>query len=182
LGNAAIIYSTPAGTYPDTNSSFYTSISVSCIRGTYRNYTGIEVCTPCPNGTYSSDYLPCTPQDSFCPYGAVEEVSYSMFESIEQDQDYPESPKNTAFDDLLMQNIFTFNTRSIHCLLVSPITWIFLVVGLGVTIVVGMTMHEACGPDANTRLNLVKRILRKVDLIGEGEVTQLSVNIIYPFK
>jgi hypothetical protein len=182
LGNAAIIYSTPAGTYPDTNSSSYTSISVSCIRGTYRNYTGIELCTPCPNGTYSSDYLPCTSQDSFCPYGAVEEISYSIFESIEQDQDYPESPENTVFDDLLMQNMFTFNTRSIHCLLVSPITWVFVVVGLGVTIVVGMTMHEACGSDTNTRLDLAKRILRKVDLIGEGEVSQLSVNIIYPFK
>ncbi|CAF5155549.1 unnamed protein product, partial [Rotaria magnacalcarata] len=40
LGIPAIIYSTPSGTYPNTNSTYFTSNTVPCIRGTYRNYTG----------------------------------------------------------------------------------------------------------------------------------------------
>jgi hypothetical protein len=170
LGNAAIMFSSPAGTYPDTNSSFYTSIIVPCIPGTYRNYTGVELCIPCPNGTYSSNCLPCTLQDSFCPYGAVEEITYSMFESIEQDQDYPESPENTVFDDLLMQNMFAFNTQSIHCLLVSPITWTFVVVGFGIIIAICMAIHEIFSPNTHIMRNRAKQILRQLDLIGDGRV------------
>ncbi|CAM4819053.1 unnamed protein product [Rotaria magnacalcarata] len=123
LGIPAIIYSTPSGTYPNTNSTYFTSNTVPCIRGTYRNYTGIELCIPCSNGTYaySNSCSPCTLPDSFCPYGAVEEIAYSTFESIEQDQDYLESPENTVFDDIFMQNVFSFNAQSDHCVLVSPI-------------------------------------------------------------
>ncbi|CAF1233564.1 unnamed protein product, partial [Rotaria sp. Silwood1] len=144
LGIPGIIYSAPAGTYPNTNSRYFTSNTVSCIRGTYRNYTGIELCMPCSNGTYtySSNCSLCTSPNSFCPYGAVEEISYSTFESIEQDQDYPESPENTVFDDILMQNMFSFNLRFAHCALVSPITWVLLVVGLGVIIAISMVIHE----------------------------------------
>ncbi|CAF3715353.1 unnamed protein product [Rotaria socialis] len=144
LGIPAIIYSTPSGTYPNTNSTYFTSNTVPCILGTYRNYTGIELCIPCTNGTYaySNSCSPCTLPDSFCPYGAVEEISYSTFESIEQDQDYPESPENTVFDDILMQNMFSFNTQSGHCALVSPITWVLLVIGLGVILAGGMFIHE----------------------------------------
>ncbi|CAF4806839.1 unnamed protein product, partial [Rotaria magnacalcarata] len=80
---------------------------------------------------YSNSCSPCTLPDSFCPYGAVEEISYSTFESIEQDQDYLESPENTVFDDILMQNIFSFNAQSDHCVLVSPITCVLLVIALG---------------------------------------------------
>jgi hypothetical protein len=170
LGNAGIIFSAPAGTYPDTNSNFYTSIIVPCIRGAYRNYTGIELCFPCPNGTYSSNCSPCTSNDSFCPFGSVEEISYSLFQSIEQDQDYPESPENTVFDDVLMQNMFSFNTHSIHCLVVSPITWVFLVIVIGIIVAIGMTIHETFGPSTHTTRDWIKLMLRKVDLIGEGEV------------
>jgi hypothetical protein len=172
LGNAAIIFSAPPGTYPDTVSNFYTSIIVPCIRGTYRNYTGIELCFPCPNGTYSSNCSQCTTKDSFCPLGAVEEISYSVFESIEQDQDYPESPENTVFDDVLMQNMFSFNTQSIHCLLVSPITWVLLVITVGISLAITMTIHEALGPVKHRIRDWAKTMLRKVDLIGEGEVNQ----------
>ncbi|CAF1543520.1 unnamed protein product [Adineta ricciae] len=170
LGNAAILFAAPAGTYPSTNSDFYTSIIVSCIRGTYRNYTGIELCFPCPEGTYSSDCLPCRSNDSFCPFGSVEEIAYSTFESNDQDQDYPESPENIVFDDILMQNMFSFNVQSIHCLLVSPITWVFVVIMLSVIIAIVTTIHEYFGPGKHNIRDWIKQILRKVDLIGEGQL------------
>jgi hypothetical protein len=170
LGNSAIIYSTPEDTYPNTNSNFYTSIITPCVPGTYRNYTGIELCFLCPNGTYSSNCLPCISNKSFCPPGAVANIFYSTFESIEQNQDYPESPETTVFDDILMQNMFSLYTGSTHCLLVSPITWVFVVIVLGIIIAIGVIIHEAIGPDAHTLRDWTKNILRKVDLIGEGEV------------
>jgi hypothetical protein len=170
LGNAAIIYSTPSGTYPDTNSNYYTSIIVPCTHGTYRNFSGIELCFPCPNGTYSSNCSLCLVNNSFCPVGSIEDLSYSNFESIEQDEDYPESPENTVFDDVLMQNMFSFNTGSIHCLLVSPITWVILMMIIGISISVGMTIHETFDPSKHRIRDWTKNILRKVDLIGEGEV------------
>jgi hypothetical protein len=182
LGNPAIIVSTPAGAYPDTNCTFYRSSTVPCIRGTHRNYTGIELCFPCPNGTYSSNCSPCTSKDSFCPYGAVEEISYSTFESIEQDQDYPESPENTVFDDLLMQNMFSFNTKSIHCILVSPFTWIFLLTAIGMIVAIIMIIRDVFYPGTHAIRDRVKQILRRMDIIGEGEVSQFSIDIFLPIQ
>lgn len=146
LGNAANIYSSPEGTYPNRNCNFYTSIIVPCISGTYRNYRGIELCFPCPSGTYSSNCSRCLSKDSFCPVGSVEEIFYSDFESLEEDEDYPESPENIAFDDVLMQNMFNFNTESIHCLVVSPMMWVLVVIVMGISITIGVTVHEKFGP------------------------------------
>jgi hypothetical protein len=128
---------------------------------TYRNYTGIELCFSCPSHTYASKCTPCISEDSFCPFGSVEEISYSIFKSIEQDQDYPESPENILFDDVLMQNMFSFNTQSSHCLLVSPITWVFFVIAVGSIIAIGMTIHEAFGPGKHTIRDWTKQMLKK---------------------
>lgn len=176
LGNAAIIYSSPPSTYPDTYSETYTSRMVPCIDGTYRNYSGVELCFPCPSGTYSNNCSKCLLKDSFCPLGSVEETPYSKFESSELDQDYPESPESTTFDDVLMQNMFNFNTQSVHCIVVSPITWVILVMFIGIIVAVGVTIHEIFGPKAHSMRDWTKDILRKVDLIGEGEVSNLFFN------
>ena len=173
LGNAAIIYSSPPGTYPDTNSDTYTSKIVPCINGTYRNYSGVELCFPCPHGTYSNNCSKCLLKDSFCPMGSIEEIPYSIFESNELDQDYPESPESTTFDDILMQNMFNLKTESVRCILVSPITWVMLVMFIGIIIAVGVTIHEIIGPKDHSMRDWTKDILRKVDLIGEGEVIKI---------
>ena len=170
LGNAAIIYSSPPGTYPDTNSSSYTSKIVPCIDGTYRNISGIELCYPCPSGTYSSNCSKCSSKDSFCPIGSIEEIPYEIFQSLEQISDYPESPESTTFDDILMQNMFQFNSKSVHCVVVSPITWVMLVMFLGVIVAICLTFHEIFGPKDHSMRNWTKQVLRQVDIIGEGEV------------
>ncbi|CAF4985464.1 unnamed protein product [Rotaria sp. Silwood1] len=136
LGNAATLLSAPAGMYPYTRVPFLTSSSVPCIPGTHRNYSGLELCIPCPNGTFSSDCVQCARNDSFCPYGSIQDLSYSTFESIDQDQDYPEAPETTVFDDLLMKNMFTLNTQSAHCIRVSPMTWVLLVLTLGIIVAI----------------------------------------------
>jgi hypothetical protein len=170
LGNGPVILSSPAGTYTDTTTESYRSVSVPCMRGTYRNYSGIELCQPCPNGTFSSDCRNCTSNDSFCPYGGIEQLSYASFESIEQEQQYPESPENTVFDDLLMQNMFTLNTQSAHCILVSPMTWVLVVIALGVIVATVMAISEIYCPHRHMTRNQLKKIFKRLDLIGEGEV------------
>ncbi|CAF2969658.1 unnamed protein product [Rotaria sp. Silwood2] len=129
LGNQGIIFSAPKGNYPHIVLNSFVSVSVPCIRGTHRDYPGIELCTPCPYGTFSSDCQKCTSNISFCPYGSIEELPYSTFESIEQIQDYPDSPESTVFDDILMHNMFMLNWRSSHCALVSPMTWVLFWIG-----------------------------------------------------
>ena len=174
LGNAAIILSASPGMYPNTRVPWVVSSSVPCIRGTHRNYSGIELCMPCPNGTFSSGCQRCATNNSFCPYGSVQDLSYSSFESIDQDQDYPESPENTLFDDLLMQNMFSLNTQSAHCVRVSPMTWVLVVLIFGLTLAIVVVILETHCPGSHGARNQFKRVMKKVDLIGEGEVSQLS--------
>ena len=170
LGNAIAIIASPAGTYADTNTSTSISAAVPCHRGTYRDYAGIELCYPCLPSTNCSL---CTSNESFCPYGAVGETLHSAFESIEQEQEYPASPENVVFDDLLMQNMFIFNIRSSHCLLVSPLAWVVAFIVVGVSVAIMMVISEVICPHKHTVRERAKRIFRRMDLVGEGEVFYL---------
>ncbi|CAF1190241.1 unnamed protein product [Didymodactylos carnosus] len=169
LGNEATLLSAPAGMYPYTKNSTEVSTSIPCIRGTYRNYSGIELCFPCLNGTFSTDCQPCISNDSFCPIGSIQNLSYSVIKSIEQDQEYPESPENTVFDDLLMQNIFSINTKSGHCVRVSPITWVLVVMATGVIVIIAIVIYEYHESNSQGKVNKFKKILKGLDIVGEGE-------------
>ncbi|CAF0984169.1 unnamed protein product [Adineta ricciae] len=164
FGNGIGILSAPPNNYANTNTRIYVTSYLPCYRGTSRNYSSIELCYP-----ESSSASNCS-TDLFCPYGSVGEVAYSAFESIEQDQDYPEAPENTVFDDILMQNIFSFNLKSVHCLIVSPTTWVFVVMIIVGIIVIGMECSERFYPHQHYIRDRAKQIFRKIDLIGEGEV------------
>ncbi|CAF0825007.1 unnamed protein product [Adineta steineri] len=164
LSNGVGILVAPPGYYPNTNIDVYATNSIPCNRGTNRTYAGIELCSP-----YSSSSMNCS-EVAFCPYGAVGEVLYSAFESIEQIQEYPESPESTVFDDILMQNMFSFNVNSVHCLLVSPLVWVVLVMVIGLFVALFLTISEALYPQHHSMQDNVKKIFRKIDLIGEGEV------------
>ncbi|UJR16927.1 hypothetical protein I4U23_003825 [Adineta vaga] len=164
LGNGIAILSASPNYYANTNTSEYVTSSLPCNRGTSRDYDGIELCYP-----HLAEVNNCS-HEFYCPYGAVGEVAYSSFESIEQDQEYPESPENIVFDDILMQNIFSFNFKSIHCLLVSPITWVLVVMIIVGIVVAGMGVSEIFYPHHHSIRNQAKHIFRKIDLIGEGEI------------
>ena len=168
LGNEIAILNAPAGSYASTNTTgLFVSAAAPCNPGTYRDYPGVELCYPIPS---SSNYSLCTSADAFCPYGAVGEVSHEAFESIEQEQDYPESPENTVFDDLLMQNMLSLNVKSSHCILVSPLTWVIVVIGLGCSVALSISISEWLCPNEHAMRDRAKTIFRKMDLVGEGEV------------
>ncbi|UJR16923.1 hypothetical protein I4U23_003821 [Adineta vaga] len=174
LGNGIAILSASPNYYANTNTSEYVTSSLPCNRGTSRDYDGIELCYP-----YLAEVNNCS-HEFYCPYGAVGEVAYSSFESIEQDQEYPESPENIVFDDILMQNVFSFNFKSIHCLLVSPITWVLVVMMIVGIVVAGMGVSEIFYPHHHSIRNQAKHIFRKIDLIGEGENWVGRLNRIRP--
>jgi len=174
-GDAAIILSAEPGTYATTNQPSIFSIAVPCIPGTYRDYAGIELCTPCPNGTAGTssniNCTTCTSSDVFCPYGAVAEVPYTAFDPIVQEQYYPESPESTVFDDILMQNMFSLSTQSLHCLVVSPITWVLVCFGFGSIVLISMGISTIVCPGTHPARDQAKRVFKKMDLIGEGKVS-----------
>ncbi|CAM4911287.1 unnamed protein product [Rotaria socialis] len=167
LGNAVAIIAAPAGSYPNTNATTYSSIAAPCIVGTYRDYPGVELCYPCSG---SSNCSLCTSENSYCPYGAVGNIMYSEFASISQNQAYPESPDNTVFDDILMQNMFNLNFKSVHCALVSPLTWVFFVIFIALIVVIAMTLSEKLFPSHHIIRNQTKQWFRRVDLVGKGEM------------
>ncbi|CAF4709762.1 unnamed protein product, partial [Rotaria socialis] len=169
LGSPSAVFSSPAGSFPDTNVRLFRSVSVPCIRGTNRDYAGIELCIPCPHGTFSSGCQTCNSNASFCPFGSVEELPYSTFQSIDQVQEYPDSPESTVFDDILLLNMFMLNWQSSHCALVSPMTWVLVFIVFGIIVALTLVISEVhCSNQRNIH-NRIKRILKKMDLIGEGE-------------
>lgn len=173
LGNPGTLFSTSAGSFPDTTIDPDMSIAAPCIAGTHRDYAGIELCAPCPNGTYSSACVRCNSSFSFCPYGSVTELADSTLKSIEQIQDYPDSVESTVFDDILMHNMFMLNWVSTRCALKSPMTWVLALIIFGIITMLILVILESHYASTNKLQNRIKQILKKTDFIGEGEVSCL---------
>ncbi|UJR30152.1 hypothetical protein I4U23_017692 [Adineta vaga] len=152
--NGIVILSAPPNICA--NTSTYVTNYLPCNRGINRDYYGIELCY-----LHSSSTNNCS-KEFYCPHEVIGKVTYPAFESIEQDQEYPE---NILFGDILMQNIFTFNIKSVHCLLVSPITRIIHVMIVIYIIVIRMRLSEKLHSHLHYIRDRVKQIFRKIDRI-----------------
>ncbi|CAF1651856.1 unnamed protein product, partial [Didymodactylos carnosus] len=117
-GNIQVIQPTPPGYYAATSTSdsdiLTYSAQVPCTGGMFKNQTSLEPCLLCPIGTKASSIanIECTPCSSlsFCPFGSVNDVSYTKLEPIIPHKTYPNSPDNSLFDDILIQNMFSIGT------------------------------------------------------------------------
>lgn len=148
----------------------------SCPAGTFRKTAGFLPCSICPEGTNNfgntgaTQCLPCN-STLFCPAGAIVEIDYSLIYNQTQIQVYPQSPENIVFDDILLANMFSIsNTRSMRCILISPLFW--TTVTLSISLMMLLTLHFLkCFPNhfRHQRLLLI-RIFKQADLIGEGEL------------
>ncbi len=179
-GNYYILLPSPAGSFSG-SSSGTSSSSSQCISGTYSSELNIFPCSLCPPGTTTdglsgqSSCVPCV-NDSFCPLGAAfGNISLSSYilTNVNQSSPYPVSPQSVRFDNILMENMLKISgSMSSHCLLVSPLFWTIIVISFGVFVWIIMFIfkHYVTNPiGKKTRQNL-KRILKKTDLIGEGEM------------
>jgi hypothetical protein len=180
-GTSFVILSSPPGTYPTTFISGSFSIKAPCIRGTYSDQYGIELCTPCPYGTYSSGgAINCSECGldgyTYCPYGAVASINNNDLNAIDPDNAYPESPDGVIFDDILLENMFTLNGNSGHCTIVSPLLWVLVVIGLGVVLIIIMGVASFYDRFPSHR-NRIKIVVKHIDLIEGGEVDSLKLLI-----
>ncbi|CAF3183658.1 unnamed protein product [Rotaria sp. Silwood2] len=134
------------------NRVFLLSVNISNpIQLTY-DQAGINDCMLCSTGTKNSGKatIQCTPcaSGAFCPLGSVSEISQSALNTIEQVIAYPKSSDTTIFDEILIQNMFHIGSG--RCLLVSPLFWTLIVVGLALLVVIIMEMltffirHHTC--------------------------------------
>ena len=178
--NVYIIIPTSGGYFSDT--SFGSNSSPSrCIPGTFTADLDISPCSLCPPNT-TTNALPgqfmCAPceKNAFCPLGAAlgnVSLSSPLFTNINQVRAYPISPQSVRFDNILMQNMFVIHIGSSrHCLMVSPLFWAGIALILGICIWIGMIIMKYCvrNPHGQKLRNSIKYLIKKTDLVGEGEL------------
>ena len=114
--------------------------------------------------------------DTFCPLGAATgsiSLSSPLLSNVNQVYGYPKSPQSTRFDNILIQNmlvIHSFSSR--HCLLISPLFWAIIVIVSGIIIwfIMLLCKYYVKHPRGKKARQRIKKMIKKTDLIGEGEM------------
>jgi hypothetical protein len=178
-GNALLILAEPPGYYASTDTANapiaatmpVVSYAATCIAGTYKSDTGVHPCSLCPSGTKNPggmaamSCINCS-STSFCPLGAVYEIDSSSLVSISQAYAYPRSPDMDVYEDLLLVNMFSMGSTG-HCLVVSPIFWVLMLLIIFVLLLFGMASLNWCvqPPKRDQWRTTIKRIFLRTDLI-----------------
>jgi hypothetical protein len=150
-------------------------ISVPCIPGTARNTTSFGPCFLCPpntknNGTSGIECETCTINDSLlCLRGSLVELPLVNVTSYNQAIPYPNSPDLVVFDDILLENVFRFVTKSPQCLAISPLFWASLAICMGLIIIIIMCILIYF-PQWKSQRVFMATLFRHMDLLGEGEL------------
>ena len=124
------------------------SHSTTCIAGTYKSDAGVHPCTLCPSGTRNQGANAATScgncsTTSFCPAGAVYEIDSTLLNSLSQAYAYPRTPEMNVFEDILLNNMFSLGSTP-HCIVVSPIFWILILLILISALLIGMALLNFC--------------------------------------
>ena len=151
-----------------------------CIGGTYKNRSSLGPCQVCPPGTRNpgtppDEVLQCIPcsgyaSTSSCPLASLIEIDSNAVATYSLAVAYPETGDTNNIDDILLKNVFQLTGQS-RCLVISPLLWTIVVLGLCVLIMLTMMIVKLCGckkyGDCRRR---VKTIFKHTDIIGEGEM------------
>ena len=183
-GGTMMFLSERPGFYASTNltdSSAAASMPVisrsrPCFPGTYKDQYGVQPCDLCPSGTRNSDAsgavtcLNCS-ADSFCPLGAIYENNATVLINRSQAYAYPRTPDMSVFEDILLNNMFTLGSTG-HCLVVSPIFWILILLFVIFVLLVLMASMNLCMTRAKREKwrKTIKTFFRQADFVGEGEL------------
>jgi hypothetical protein len=176
-GNVIIFVPTPPGTFPsiqNTGSMPLITVEQSCLPGTYKNHTGINDCILCPTDTKNSGHLnteciPCS-VSSFCPLGSSGEISQSALDETIVSYPHPKSSEISSFDGILVANMFGVVPSDCK----FPRTMFYIMtIGLSssLLLVITMTIFKYCciHPQIKNIRGTMKKILKKIDFIGEGK-------------
>jgi hypothetical protein len=178
-GGVILILAEPPGYYASTDMTDspvaatmpVVSQSNICIGGTYKSNTGIHPWILCPSGTRnpadiaSISCINCS-SISFCPLGAVYEINSILISSLSQAYAYPRTPDMYIFEDILLYNMFSLGSTG-HCLVVSPIFWILILMIIIVLLLIGMASLQRCiqPPKADQWRTRMKHVCERTDLI-----------------
>ena len=162
-------------------SAVYYASSVSCPQGTTRLISRgpkeiLGSCVPCSEGQYyhqiSFGVYRCSacPTDMFCPIGSTVPIPQFYLENRSQATSYPKSTEASAFDDVLLLNMFSLNFRS-DCFFVAPMFWTMCMLGLALLWIVTMAVLRCTGK-CPTLLDASRSIFAHFDIINDGEVSR----------
>ena len=178
-GGALIILAESPGRYASTDLSHspvaaampVISHSVPCIAGTFKVDTGIHPCTLCPAGSRNPGGAPATTclkcsTSSFCPMGAAFDMDNASINTVSQSVAYPRPPEMTVYEDILLNNMVSFGSTA-HCLRVSPMFWILILLLVIVVILLGMASLNLCvqEPKRSEWRAIIKNIFLRTDLV-----------------
>ena len=177
-GAALLLSASPPGYYSSLTDDNVSNIGIytaaPCIPGSARNTSSFGPCFLCPsntknNGSTGIECELCATNDSLiCFRGSPIEIPFNAIATEEQSIPYPETPELVVFDDILLQYIFTIMTNSPHCLVISPMFWAAIAIGIGliIFIIMSLLIHR---PQCKPRRLLLKKLFMHIDLIGEGQ-------------
>jgi hypothetical protein len=146
--------------------------SQACISGAEKNESTCGPCFACPtntknNGSFGIQCQICS-TNSFCPFGSTADIADESTTSYDQADPYPESPELTVFDDILLSTMFSFGSTT-HCLLITPLFWVSIVLGFAFIIIITMAILIFC-PKHQKHRQMIKHVFSRLDLVGEGEL------------
>ena len=178
-GGAILITSESPGLYASTDTTNspvaaampVVSHSISCNGGMFKADRGIHPCVLCPAGSRNPERaaaatcINCS-ADSFCPLGAVYELSKTSISSLSQAVAYPRPPESTVYEDILLNNMVTLGS-TLHCLRVSPMFWTLILMLIIVIMLLGMASLNLCvkEPKRTQWRTMVKNVFLRTDLV-----------------
>jgi hypothetical protein len=179
VGGVILILAEPPGYYASTDTSNspvaasmpFISHQMTCIGGTYKSDTGVHPCVLCPSGSrnpggvMATSCINCS-STGFCPLGAVYDMDPTSIASISQAYAYPRSPDMVIFEDILLENMFSLGSTS-HCLIVSPIFWTLILVGIFLLLFVFMASMNCYvqQPKRDRWRTRIKKVFQRTDLV-----------------
>jgi hypothetical protein len=192
-GGVLAILAQPPGYYASTdtsNSPIAASMPVvsypaTCMAGTYKSDTGVHPCALCPSGSRNPGNAAATScincsSTSFCPLGAVYDMDQTSIASISQAYAYPRSPDMIVFEDILLENMFSFGSTT-HCLVVSPMFWTMILLAVFLLLFIFVaSMHWYVQPPKRDQWRTrIKNIFQRTDLVVSFN---LQLFIVYFFS
>ena len=88
----------------------------------------------------------------------------------EQAAAFPDSPDSTEFDDVLLNHVFKLGpTSHPRCLLVAPMFWGSIAIGLGAILFAGILLLARFSKMTGSHV-IIKTVFTHLDLIGEGQL------------
>ena len=145
---------------------------------TFKSEWGSSPCELCPpktinNGSSGIQCDSCDDNDgssTICFRGASRRIHQERLIDREQADAFPDSPDTSQFDDVLLNHVFKLeSTSDPRCLVVAPMFWGSIAIGLGVILFLGILLLGHFSKLTRSQV-IIKTAFIHLVLIGEGQL------------